>query len=66
MVAGKRMEQKIMTVVPLGIICFVKVTSPGFLDVLYGNPVGMAIMTVCMASYFAAVKMGERILSIEV
>ncbi len=66
MVAGKRMEQKIMTVVPLGIICFVKLTSPGFLEVLYNNPLGNIIMSICMVAYFAAVKLGERILAIEV
>ena len=66
MVAGKRMEQKIMTVVPLGIIFFMKVTSPGFLDVLYGNPIGIAIMTVCLGAYLASVKMAEKILLIEV
>ncbi|MBR5338186.1 MAG: pilus assembly protein TadB [Lachnospiraceae bacterium] len=66
MVAGKQMEQRIMTVVPLGIICFVKLTSPGFLDVLYDNLIGNVIMSVCMVAYFASIKLGERILSIEV
>ncbi len=66
MVAGKRMEHKIMTIVPLGIICFVKLTSPGFLDVLYNNHLGNIIMSFCMIAYFAAVKLGERILAIDV
>ena len=36
--AAKKSEQMIMSVMPAGIIFYLKLTSPGFLDVLYGNP----------------------------
>lgn len=66
MVAGKKMEQKIMTVVPLGIIFFVRFSSPSFLNVLYGNLLGVIIMTICLAAYYLSVRLGERILDIKV
>ena len=37
--AAKKSEQMVMSIMPAGIICYLKLTSPGFLDVLYGNPV---------------------------
>ncbi len=66
MVAGKKMEQRIMTVVPLGIICFVRLSSPTFLNVLYGNLLGIIIMTICLGAYYLSVRLGERILDIKV
>ena len=38
--AAKKSEQMVMSIMPAGIICYLKLTSPGFLDVLYGNPFG--------------------------
>lgn len=66
MLAGKRMEYKIMSVVPPGIICFINLSSPGFLGVLYHNPIGMIIMTLCLGVYLAALKMSKKIMNIEV
>lgn len=65
-IAAKQMEQRIMSVVPCGIICYMQITSPGFLDVLYGNMFGIGIMTCCLAGYVGAYYMGQRIVKIEV
>ena len=35
MLASRKMEQRIMSIIPLGIILYMRITSPGFLDVLY-------------------------------
>ena len=35
--AAKKAEQMIMSLMPAGIILYLKLTSPGFLSVLYGN-----------------------------
>ena len=40
--------------------------TPGFLDILYGNPFGICAMTVCLTVYGAAYWMGKRIVEIEV
>ena len=66
MIAGKKMEYRIMSIVPPGIICFVNLSSPGFLGVLYHNPLGMVIMTLCLCGYLFALKMSKKIMKIEV
>ena len=64
--SSRKMEQKIMSVIPLGIILYMQLTSPGFLDVLYGNEMGICIMTACLALYLAAFQWGVRLTEIEV
>lgn len=64
--AAKKSEQMIMSLMPAGIIVYLQMTSPGFLNVLYGNPFGIAAMSVCLAIYITAYWMGRRIVDIEV
>lgn len=66
MVSAKKMEQRIMNAVPFLIILYVSSTSRGFFDVLYHNPVGVAVMTVCLGFYGAAYRLSKRIVEIEV
>lgn len=65
-IAAKKMEQSLMCMIPCGIILYMQLTSPGFLSSLYKNPVGIAVMTVCLFLYAAAFKMGRKITEIEV
>ena len=65
-VAAKKMEQVIMSAMPFGIIVYMQVTSPGFLQVLYGNIFGAITMSLCLGIYFLAYWMGCRIVDIEV
>lgn len=65
-IAAKQMEQSIMAVVPGGIILYMQLVSPGFLDVLYGNVLGICVMTVCLVVYGMAFVMGRHIVNIEV
>lgn len=64
--AAKKSEQMIMSLMPAGIILYLKLTSPGFLSVLYGNPFGICAMTVCLGIYAGAYWLGRRIVDIEV
>lgn len=64
--ASRKMEQKIMSFIPLGIILYMQITSPGFLSVLYGNPVGICVMTACLLLYTAAFQWGVRLTQIDV
>lgn len=66
LMSSKKMEQNIMNVVPIMIILYVGVNSPGFLDALYHNFVGAAVMTVCLFVYLSAYFMAKKIVSIEV
>lgn len=66
MISAKKMEQKIMNMVPFLIIFYIGSTSRGFFDVLYHNLVGVVIMTVCLGLYGAAYLLSKRIVEIEV
>lgn len=66
MISAKKMEQKIMNMVPFLIIFYVGTTSRGFFDVLYHNLIGVIIMTVCLIFYGAAYLLSKRIVEIEV
>lgn len=65
MVAGKKMEGRIMAYIPLGIIVYFWISSPGFLDCLYVSG-GRLFMTVLLVVYLAAFKWSERIGGISV
>lgn len=66
LVSARKMEQKIMNMVPFMIIFYIGTTSKGFFDVLYHNLVGVAVMTACLAFYGAAWMLSRRIVNIEV
>jgi len=66
LLSSRKMEQKIMNVVPFFIIFYISLTSRGFFDVLYHNPVGILIMTICLAVYLAAFIISGKIVEIEV
>lgn len=66
MISAKKMEQKIMNLVPFFIIFYIGTTSKGFFDVLYHNLVGIVVMTVCLVFYGAAWRLSRRIVEIEV
>ena len=66
MIASEKLEFNIMCTVSFTIILYMKLTFGEFLSVLYGNPAGAAVMTVCVCVYMAAYSLGRRIVRIEV
>ena len=56
----------IMSLMPAGIILYLQLTSPGFLEVLYGNLFGICAMSVCLGVYVLSYWMGRRIVDIQV
>lgn len=64
--ASKKLEQKIMNVIPVLILAYLKLTSGDYLSTLYGNWFGVLFMTGCLAAYGAALVLSERILDIRV
>ena len=49
--SAKRFEQKIMTIIPIFLMLYVSVASPGFLDVMYDTWMGRIVMTICLIFY---------------
>ena len=64
--SGKKMEQKLMCIIPLFILFYVKISSPGFLDVMYETPAGRIVMCICLALYVGGALWGRRIMDIPV
>lgn len=66
MITAKRLESRIMNIIPLGIILYMWVFSPGFLEPLYHNITGVIVMGVALIGYVGAYAMSERIIDIEI
>lgn len=64
-VAAKKLEQKIMAVVPCGILIYIGVGMPEFLEPLYGNLTGVLVMSLCLGIYGIACKMAQKIVDIQ-
>ena len=66
MMAAKKLEFQVMSVIPIGMICYLKMSFPEFMEVLYGNLLGVGIMSVCLVIYVGAYELGKKIVEIEV
>ncbi len=64
--AAKKLEQKVMAVMPLGIILYMQLTSPDYLSVLYHNLIGWIVMTICLVGWAVGLYWGGCIVKIEV
>jgi len=62
--ASRRYEQNIMNILPFGMILYIRITSPGFMDVMYETLLGRAIMSASLALLIGAVLLARRILDI--
>lgn len=65
-IAAKKLEFRIMTVIPFGIIAYMRMSFPEFMNILYGNLFGKCFMSICLFVYLAAWKLGQSIVEIEV
>ena len=64
--ASRRMEQKIMSVIPMMIVIYIEMTSPGFFRILYTTLGGRVLMTGCLVVYLVSCQAAKRFLEIEV
>lgn len=65
-VAGKKLEGRIMNGMPLFILAYLNLTSGDFLELLYGNVLGVVVMTTALAAYAGAIRLSEKILDIRI
>lgn len=61
-IASRKLEQNIMSIMPAGVLFYLKISFGDFLDPLYGNAAGAAVMTVCLLLYLAAFALGRRMI----
>ncbi len=64
--ASKKYEFRIMCVIPFAMIFYMQLSFPQFMSVLYGNAVGIGVMTICLAGYIFAYVLGAKLIKIEV
>ncbi len=62
--SGKVMEQRIMSMIPILILAYVRLTSPGFMDPMYMTAAGRIVMVICLLLYLAAFLWGRKIIDI--
>lgn len=65
-ISSKKLEQKIMSFMPLGILFYIQLTSPDMLSPLYGNVKGVMVMILCLLIYGGAYYLSTKIMNIEV
>ena len=64
--AAKKLEHTIMSLMPCGILYYMRLTSPDLLHVLHHTVPGLLLMTGCLAVYAAAFLLGRTITDITV
>lgn len=66
LLSARRNEQNMMNGVPFFILFYLDMTSPGFLNILYHNITGIAIMSGCLFLYLSAYLLSAKMLAVEV
>ena len=64
MLSAKRLELRIMDVIPLSILLYIRLVSPDLLAVMYESFAGRIIMTLCLCVYLLAIFLAEKILKL--
>lgn len=64
-ITEKQLEFYLMSVIPLGIILYLRVGAAAFINQLYGNILGICVMTVCLMIYGGCYFYGKRLLEFE-
>ena len=65
-ISAKKLEQKIMNIVPVAMLFYLNITSKDFLSPLYRNTFGVCVMSAAFVVYLLAVRLAEKITDIKV
>lgn len=66
LVAEKKLELKVMMIMPMFILSYVKITSYDFISEMYHTMVGIGVMTGCLCLYVGMIWLGNKIIRIGV
>ena len=66
LMAEKKLEFRIMAVMPFVILIYLNITSVGYFDVLYEGIFGRVFMTAALITFAAALMLGRKIMRISV
>ncbi|MCR5420910.1 MAG: hypothetical protein K6E98_07890 [Lachnospiraceae bacterium] len=63
---GRKYEQRLMCIIPFGIIIYLRISGGGFLKVLYHNILGISVMTLCLIIYIISYYLSIKLIDIKV
>lgn len=66
LIAAKKLEEKIMMIMPYGIIFYLRISDGDFLQVLYHNAAGIILMTVFLTAIHIAEIWAGKVMEIQV
>lgn len=66
LIAAKKLEGNIMSLIPFGIIIYLNVCMPDFLTPMYEGVIGRCVMSIALISYILAIILLNRIIAIKV
>lgn len=66
LIAAKKLEGNIMSVIPMGIIIYLNCCMPDFLDPMYQDLIGRVVMSIALIGYLLALLLLNKIVSIRV
>ncbi|MDD6195048.1 MAG: type II secretion system F family protein [Lachnospiraceae bacterium] len=66
LIAEKKLELKVMIVMPIVMLSYIKITSYDFIAGMYHTPWGVAVMTGCLCLYMGMILLGNKIIHIQV
>lgn len=61
LLSAKRLEQRVMNIMPFFIVLYLEYTNPGYFNMMYHNILGVGIMTLALVVYMTAYVLSERI-----
>lgn len=64
LLSARKLEQKIMNMMPIALILYVDLTSPGYFDNLYHSLSGACMMSIALIIYIIAYLWGKRLTEI--
>lgn len=64
--AAKSYEFKVMAVIPYIMIGYMLLSFPEFMSCLYGNAIGIGVMSICYVLYEVAYTFGKKLIRIDV
>lgn len=65
-IAEKKLELRMMEVLPFFILIYLRITSVGYFDCLYSGAAGRIFMSVCLVIFAGAAVLGEKIMRIRI
>lgn len=66
LIAAKKLEGTIMCVIPFGIIIYLNLCMPGFLEPMYKGEIGRGIMTLALIGYVGGIGLLNKVVAIRI